>query len=321
MKNYLGLKHFLLITLITAFTFSCSNDDNGSQSSDNIIMVAENANLTSLVSALQRAELVTALEGDGPFTVLAPSNAAFNTFLADNGYATIEDVPIGLLTQVLLNHVISSEIRSNALTSAGSGYSTTLADGPTDGSKLNIYFDARNGVEFNGKAMVSQADVDASNGVVHVVDEVIDLPSIVTFVASDPNFSDLTAALTADGQPNFVSTLSTPNGTSPTPFTVFAPVNDAFSKLTDQPAGALLTAVLQHHVIAENNILSTDITDGLASPATLEGDVLNFAVSGASVTITDGAGNSEATIRTANLQATNGVIHAIETVLIPDTTN
>ncbi|MDP5062152.1 MAG: fasciclin domain-containing protein, partial [Maribacter sp.] len=106
------------------------------------------------------------------------------------------------------------------------------------------------------------------------------------------------------------------------PFTVFAPTNEAFANLAAIPSGEVLTAVLNHHVIAGANIVSGDLSDGLVSPGTLEGDTLTFAIdSDGNVTITDGSGNSGIGIIAVDVQANNGVIHAVDTVMIPDTTN
>jgi uncharacterized surface protein with fasciclin (FAS1) repeats len=419
-----------------------------------------NENLQNLVAALSAAngDLPTVLRGDGPFTVLAPTDDAFATFLDG---AALEDVPVEVLTNVLLNHVISGEITSTDLTGLGSGYTSTLATGAGD-QNVSLFFDTSDGVTFNGvssvvtpdvKALngivhvvdavidipnivdhavanpglsslvgalteggnttftdllsdeetdftvfapgndafgaftnpnsndinailsnhvivgaaafssglsnsyvntaaefdtdenlslyintddgvtlngvsnVVMADIVASNGVIHTVDAVIDLPTVVTFAVADPTFDSLQAALTAEGQPDFVATLS---GTGP--FTVFAPTNDAFQALLDSNDmwnelgdidGGLLTSVLQHHVVASANVRSGDLSDGIMA-TTLEGDdiTINLPGTGDNIAdVTDGAGNTGIGIIAVDVQAINGVIHAVDTVLIPDTNN
>ena len=271
-----------------------------------------NPNLTSLVGALtanNNTTFTTLLsDAEETYTVFAPVNSAFEGFTSDND-----------INNILANHVISGAAADAA--SLSNAYFNTLATN-ADGDFLSLYVNTDDGVVLNGSSTVAAADIVATNGIIHAVDEVIDLPTVVTFATADPNFSSLVGALTTEGQPDFVGTLSTPAGTAPAPFTVFAPVNDAFAALSEVPSGDALTAVLNHHVIAEANIVSGDLSDGLESPATLEGDTLTFAIDAeGNVTITDGAGNTDIGIIAVDVQANNGVIHAINKVMIPNTGN
>jgi uncharacterized surface protein with fasciclin (FAS1) repeats len=317
----------LCLSLIIGFS-SCSSDDDNNNTPPitelNIVETAlGNPDLSSLVAALQAADgdLVTVLSGTGPFTVLAPTNAAFASFLSANGFATLADVPTDVLSQILLNHVISGSLLSTDLST---GYANTSASG-VGGNSMSIYIDTSNGVRFNGVSSVSTADVTASNGVVHVVDAVIGLPDVVTFATADPTFTSLVAALTADASFSYVTTLQTANGTSPAPFTVFAPTNDAFQALLDSDASwntisdiptTTLASVLEYHVIAANNVRSGDLSDGLVTPATLEGSTLTVNISGADVTLSDSTGTDKGVIA-VDVQAANGVIHVVNGVLLP----
>ncbi|MGB5459313.1 MAG: fasciclin domain-containing protein, partial [Eudoraea sp.] len=164
------MKHFLILTFLALAVLSCNNDDDGgSQSGENIVEVAiANPNLSTLVEALEITGLVTTLEGPGPFTVLAPTNAAFDLFLATGNFASINDVPVDVLEQVLLNHVIGSQINAANFVTLSRNYAETLADGPTTGTKLSLYFNATGAaIEFNGASKVIDSDVLASNGVIH----------------------------------------------------------------------------------------------------------------------------------------------------------
>jgi len=273
-----------------------------------------NPNLTSLVGALTTDgnTIFTTLLSDSEtyFTVFAPLNSAFDNFTnpSDND-----------INSILANHVISGAA-ANAASLSNTYFNTAATN--VDGDNLSIYVNVDDGVTLNGTSTVAAADIVAINGIIHAVDMVIDLPSVVTFATADPNFSSLVGALTAEGQPDFVSILNTDTGTDPAPFTVFAPTNGAFADLAAVPSGDVLTAVLNHHVIAGANIVSGDLTNGLVSPATLEGDTLTFTIDGdGNVTITDGSSNSEIGIIAVDVQANNGVIHAIDTVMIPNTTN
>ncbi|TDT37968.1 putative surface protein with fasciclin (FAS1) repeats [Maribacter spongiicola] len=273
-----------------------------------------NPNLTSLVGALTadgNTTFTTLLsDSETDFTVFAPLNSAFDSFTnpSDND-----------INNILANHVISGAA-ANAASLSNTYFNTAATN--VDGDNLSIYVNVDDGVTLNGTSTVAAADIVATNGIIHAVDMVIDLPSVVTFAIADPNFSSLVGALTAEGQPDFVSVLSTPTGTEPAPFTVFAPTNGAFANLAAVPSGEVLTAVLNHHVIAGANIVSGDLSNGLVSPGTLEGDTLTFAIDGdGNVIITDGSGNAGIGIIAVDVQANNGVIHAIDTVMIPDTTN
>lgn len=279
--------------------------------------VSMNDDYSSLLAAVQKAGLVETLSAeDAGLTVFAPNNEAFATFLSENGFASLDDVPTDVLTQLLLNHVISGEVMSGDLSTM---YGNTMATNE-DGDNLSIYINTESGVMLNGVSTVTTADVEVSNGVIHAVDAVIGLPTIVTFATADANFSSLVGALTADDQPDFVSILS---GTTDAPFTVFAPINSAFEALDAVPSGATLTAVLQHHVVAGANARSEDLSNGMMVES-LEGDNITVTLPGTGDNIadlTDGAGNTGIGVVAVDVQATNGVIHAVNQVLIPDTTN
>jgi len=308
-----------VVAFIAMATFSCSNDNNNSiviPPNNTITGIASrNSDLSILVQALSRADLAAALQGSGPFTVFAPTNAAFTQFLDDNNFATLDDVPLAALKEVLLNHVVSGAVTSSDLTT---GYVNTLAKGPASATNtLSLYVNTAAGVKLNGVSNVTTADIIASNGVIHIVDAVIGLPTIVTHATANANFSSLVGALTSAGQPDFVSILS---GTGP--FTVFAPTNDAFTSLNAElaPGGIAsvsasnLTKVLQYHVVS-GNILAGDLTDGqivntLQTPQTF------------TVNLTDGAKIKDVNNRTSNIIATdvqcsNGVIHVLDKVLLP----
>ncbi|WP_298759015.1 fasciclin domain-containing protein [uncultured Psychroserpens sp.] len=277
-----------------------------------------NPGFSNLVAALGAADgnLVDVLSGAGPFTVLAPDDAAFATFLDGT---PLGDVPTDALANILLNHVITGNVASSTLIAGGAGYANTNATGPND-NNLSLYYNTSDGVRFNGVSSVAQADVIGTNGIIHAVDAVIDIPSIVTFATADPNFSTLVTALTTlTPATDFVATLSTANGTSPAPFTVFAPTNDAFDALAAIPAEDVLTQVLLHHVLGDANVQSGDLTDGI-SPSMLNGQAITINLPGTGdniADVTDGAGNSDVGIVAVDVQAGNGVIHVLNKVMLP----
>ncbi len=280
-----------------------------------------NGSFTTLVAAVQAAGLVDTLSGDGPFTVFAPTDEAFAAALGDLGLSA-EDLlaDTDLLTTILTYHVVSGEVLSTDLSD---GMSAATLQGE------EVAIDLSDGVKVNG-ANVVIADVDASNGVIHAIDYVLLPPSlglggdameddameeadevgtIVDVAASNDTFSTLVAALQAA---DLVDTL---NGDGP--FTVFAPTDEAFAAALDSLGltaeellgnTELLTSVLTYHVLA-GEVLSTDISDGMTA-ATLNGAEIT-------IDLSDGVKINDATVIAADVEASNGVIHAIDAVLLP----
>ena len=317
MKNLLKLKVVAIMLFAIGFV-SCDNNDDPMPVDNTITGLAvKNANLKILVQALTRADLATTLKGAGPFTVFAPTDAAFTAFLKTTPYATVNDVPKDVLTQILLNHVVSGSVKSSALTTS---YIKTLAKGSASATNnLSMYVDITSGVKLNGVATVTTADVMASNGVIHVVDAVIGLPTIVTHALANKNFTSLVGALTGSGQPDFVSVLSGAG-----PFTVFAPTNAAFTALNTElaPGGiasvsaANLTKVLQYHVVSGANVLAATLTEGqMVTPILTPAQKFTISLVGGAK-IKD-ASNRTSSIIITDVQCSNGVIHAIDKVLLP----
>jgi len=308
---------YLLILGLAIGMIACSDDEDPMSSQDMTIaeIAADTDDLSNLVSALERADLVSVLDGDTDYTVFAPSNAAFERFLTDNGFSEVDDVPEAVLQNILLNHVVSGSVMSNGLSA---GYIETNAEESTTGNNLNMYVSTDNGVTLNGISTVTQADIEASNGVIHLVDEVIGLPTVVTFATADPGFSTLTLALTrSDLTTDFVSVLSGEG-----PFTVFAPTNDAFADLLAELGlsgladieTATLDAVLKYHVAGDANVLSTMLSDGM--------EVMTLADDSFTVQLDNGAQLVDSQGRTidvivTDVQASNGVVHALNRVLLP----
>ena len=180
-----------------------------------------------------------------------------------------------------------------------------------------MFINTSAGVKINGIATVTSANILANNGVIHFVDKVIRLPTVVTHATANPNFSSLVNALTAEGQPNFVGTLSG-NGT----FTVFAPTNAAFTSLNNElaPEGIAgvssseLTEVLQYHVVNGANVLSNTLTNGQVVNTLAE---QSFTINLSPARITD-ANARVSTITATDVQCSNGVIHVVDKVLLPN---
>jgi len=323
-KTFKLLSVFLLVIGLTG----CSDDDDNGSSiqSTTIVDIALANNLTSLAAALEATNLVTTLQGDGPFTVFAPTNEAFTNLLNATGLdlnnlSTAEEA---LVRNILLNHVIAGPaISSTDLVNAGSGYNNTVATGP-NGENLSIYFTTSNGVMLNGMSTVVTADVAASNGIVHVVDTVIDLPTIATFATTNPALGNLVSALQlADTGMPTVPYITTVSDATAGPFTVFAPSNDAFAALLlelDSTGNteladldpATVNAVLTYHIVAAN-VQSDQLATGTVTTlgGDISADISNF-------TLTD-PNNRVSNIVTSlvDIQSINGVVHVIDKVLLP----
>ncbi len=312
---------FKILSVIFAVGFtavSCSdNEEEPVMSQTAYAIASRDANLSSLKAAIDKAGLATTLDGTGTFTIFAPSNAAFATFLQANGFATLNDVPVAALKEILLNHVLATRVTSSEITT---GYVSTLAKGAASSTRnISMYLNKTTGVKINGTVNVTAADILATNGVIHKTDAVIGLPTIVTHALANPNFTSLVSALTRSDMPNFVGILS---GTASSPFTVFAPTNAAFASLLTETGLANLGAVsqsllenaLKYHVVAGANVASTALTNNMV--------VTTFQTGTFTITTTGGAKITDANNRVSNIiltdvQCSNGIIHAIDKVLLP----
>lgn len=300
---------------------SCSDDeDTTTNTAPEVMTIAEivqdNENFTSLLAALEKTQLTDVLNGTDPYTVFAPQNDAFADFLTAKGFANLDAVPTPVLTQILLNHVVAGDVKAADLST---GYFSNLAAESTTGNNIQKYVDTDGGVTINGTNKVTTADIEASNGTIHIIDSVIDLPTIVTFAVSNPNLSILVEALT---RPSFGSTYVDILSSTDAPFTVFAPTNDAFVKLLGlldvnslaDVDDATLQNVLNYHVIAGANVLASTLEDEQKA-MTFQGSEITIDLDNGAQ-IKEGAGGP-ANIVATDIQSFNGVVHVIDTVLLP----
>jgi uncharacterized surface protein with fasciclin (FAS1) repeats len=249
----------------------------------------------TLVTAVAAAGLESALRAEGPLTVLAPTDAAFDALGAETISALLADP--GTLADILLYHVVDGAVPASVV---GTLSSATTLNGD------DIYI-ANDGMIINGVAMVVSADIQATNGIIHVLDTVLIPPAgtIVDIAAGNEDLETLVAAVTAA---DLVGTLSGPG-----PFTVFAPTDAAFDAL---PAGTVealladipaLTDILLYHVVS--GAVTSPTVVGLNSATTLNGDV--------TITVDGGVFVNDAEVVITDIIATNGVIHVIDAVLLP----
>jgi len=258
---------------------------------------------TTLEAAVLAAGLAETLSGDGPFTVFAPTDAAFAA-LPEGTIDTLLADPTGDLTQILLYHVIGATVLSGDLSDGQTA--TTL-----NGADITVIIND-NGVFIND-AQVTVADVETDNGVVHVIDAVLSPPpakpaSVVDVIVNSEDHTTLEAAVLAAG---LAETLSGDG-----PFTVFAPTDAAFAALPEgtidtllaDPTGQL-TQILLYHVVGAT-VLSSDLSDGQTA-TTLNGTDITVTIND------DGVFINDAKVTVADVETDNGVVHVIDAVLLP----
>jgi len=260
----------------------------------------------NLTLALIKTDLLSTVARN-KLTVLAPSDEAFEKLFRELGVKGIRDIPAQQLKPILLYHVINGRVFSNQLKN---GFVPTL-----NGAAVEVKLG--NGVMFND-AKVVYADIRALNGVIHVIDKVLLPPSknIVEIAAGNPAFSILVDAVKAAGLADVLATGG--------PFTVFAPTNDAFAALLAERGltaaqllgnKELLTKVLLYHVV-DGRVYSSDLPASPLSVKTLNGG--SFSIDASTLKITDFNGRKSGLIPSLlNIQATNGVIHVIDRVILP----
>jgi len=303
-----------LFAALALFLYSCDSPtksdpkDNEEQQPGTVVEVAAaNDDFSTLVTAINAAGLATTLNGDGPFTVFAPTNSAFAALPA----GVLDDLladPMGDLKDILLYHVVSGNVGSETVVTLDKA-ETVL------GEEVSIkVMDGK--VYLNETVMVTTTDIAASNGVIHVIDAVLlppadepELGTIVDVAASNADFSTLVTAVTEAG---LVETLSGDG-----PFTVFAPTNSAFAAL---PAGVLddlladpmgdLKDILLYHVVSGNVGSETVVT--LDKAETVLGEEVSIKVMDGKVYL-----NETVMVTTTDIHADNGIIHVIDAVLIP----
>ena len=294
--HFMKLKFLLLILFISTMRMV--------QAQTVVDIIVNSPNHNTLEAAVIAANLQGTLSGTGPFTVFAPTDAAFAALPAGTVESLLQD-PQGALTNILLNHVTSGNVLSTNLENGQ--VVITLNNGKTVKVTIN-----NNGVFINN-AQVTVADVVAENGVVHVINAVL-LPAntVVDVIVGSAAHNTLEAAVGAAG---LVNTL---NGAGP--FTVFAPTDAAFAALPDgtvetllqDPQGAL-TNILLNHVVGAN-ALSSSLTNGQSIVTLNNGKTVKVTINN------DGVFIDDAQVTVADIATDNGVVHVIDAILLPPNT-
>lgn len=262
----------------------------------------------TLAAALQAAGLIETLKGKGPFTVFAPTDEAFAKLPAGTVENLLKPENKAQLIAILTYHVVPGNVQAKQV--------TTLKNATTvNGQRIDIaVVDGK--VKLDGKTTVIKTDIECTNGVIHVIDNVI-LPvqkDLLQVAGEAGSFSTLAAAINAAGLTDALKGKG--------PFTVFAPTDEAFQKL---PAGTLemllkpenkdkLAAILKLHVIA-GAVYADKVVTMKETPKTLQGQPLQIKIVDGKVMLGNSA--AMATVTATDVEASNGVIHIIDTVLLP----
>lgn len=333
MKTHFKLSAMLPTLALALTLFSCE----APAPSESIVeLAAGNDQVSTLVAALEAAELTTALEGEGPFTVFAPSNAAFEALPEGVVEALLKPENKEVLATILRYHVTAAKLNAADVVGAieaGNGSHTveTLSGGTLTAmmSGENVALKDAQG----NTATVTATDMEGSNGTIHLIDAVLlpegidpaallAKPDLVAIAAGNDDFSTLVAAVQAAG---LVETLQGAG-----PFTVFAPANSAFEALPEGTVEMLLkpeskdqlTSILTYHVVAGKVDAATLIAaiqgaeGGKYTIPTVNGGTLTASLDGENVILTDAKGNT-ATIIATDVEASNGLIHVIDAVAMP----
>ena len=265
-----------------------------------IVEVAQAAgSFNTLLAAAGAAGLSETLSSDGPYTVFAPTDEAFAKLPEGTVEALLKEP--AKLRNILLYHVVPGLVNAKDVVKLRSA-KTALGQ--------SVQISAEDGVRIDN-AKVVKTDIEASNGVIHVIDRVILPKDIVGVAANNGQFSTLVAAIKAAG---LAETLS-----SGGPFTVFAPTNDAFGNLPDGTLENLLKPenkkqlqeILKYHVVPGN--VSAEQAMKLSKAQTVQGEDLTLSNSHK-----DGLKVDNASVIASDILALNGIIHVIDAVLLPE---
>jgi uncharacterized surface protein with fasciclin (FAS1) repeats len=331
MKLINKISKALAVVTVALLSFSCESDsENVVEKYPTIVEIldADAANFSILKAALVKTGLLNTFRNPGSYTILAPKNSAF--IAAGINETTIEamnSTQVGALNRTLRYHVLTSGMLAADLPSKG--YVNTFSPfGTSTSTSISLYSNKTNGVVINGGnnnggATVLQADINASNGVIHVISHVLSIPKVHNLIIANPDLSSLVGVLTSAPQAAVLTDITTTatGATTALSRTVFAPTNAAFGSaafLTGQ-SDANITKVLRYHLV--NNNLRASSSTSFASTA----QTINTQLTGPQQTISIAAGTvkiaditaANANITTINIQGSNGVAHIIDKVLQP----
>ena len=331
MKLINKISKAIAIITVALISFSCENDtENVIEKYPTIVEILEQdaANFSILKAALVKTDLLNTFRNPGSYTVFAPKNSSFITAgITETTIAAMTPAQVATLKKQLQYHVLS--VGTLATDFPTNGYMNSFSPfGTSTSVTISLHTNKASGIKLNGGvsnggATVLQQDINASNGVVHVIDAVLTIPKIHNLIIANPDLSSLVGVLTSTPQAAVLTDLTTTatGATNALSRTVFAPTNAAFTSatfLTGQ-SDANITKVLKFHL--ENNNRRASSSTAFASTALtintqLTGPQQTIAIAANTVKIAD-ITTVNATIKAINIQGTNGVAHIIDKVLQP----
>jgi uncharacterized surface protein with fasciclin (FAS1) repeats len=293
-----------ILFLLSSVPATIAGDRTQIEASDVVSVAAGAGDFKTLSAAIEAAGLADALRGPGPFTVFAPTDAAFAALPAGTLDSLLLPENRERLVAILRHHVLSGRLRAADVV----GQSRLMTLG---GQSLQVNVSDA-GVQVGG-ARVTTADIDASNGVIHVIDEVLlpaDRADIVDTAVGAGSFGTLVKAVQAAGLEEALRGAG--------PFTVFAPSDAAFAKLDPATLASLLeprnreklAGILKFHVVA--GAVESSGLKGTTRVKTLNGQELEIVARDGKVSV------NGAQVTGADVMAGNGVIHVIDAVLLPE---
>jgi uncharacterized surface protein with fasciclin (FAS1) repeats len=311
MKNKL-----ITLALVSTLGLVGCGSDNDPAPLDIVETAQADDRFETLVAAVVQADLVGTLQGDGPFTVFAPTDDAFASYLQANDLTAQELLNSSSLGDILTYHVLFGEVLSGAAISVA-GSSDNLVE-TVNTADLALSLTGSDLYVNTSKVIVT--DVQASNGVIHAIDKVLVPPTANALSDDTKTITELVTALSTASSPEFTelydavvaADLATTLD-SAGPFTVFAPTDAAFNAIdTSGLTTAELKEILLQHVVSGN-------VDSVMAYALNGSDVTtaNTAGSKVSVLVQDGKLTIEgAEVVITDVQASNGVIHVISSVIV-----
>lgn len=315
MNKIVNSRYLILLFIFASSVFTSCLSDNDDPDLPELLSVAQSESSISLyVSAWDRTGFSPSISDPVNYTILAPNNSSMEAYLADLGYTSIDSVPITFLTNLVDYHI---QYGYAPVDNIVSNYYGTPSGGGPGGAALVLFAEQLiNGLFFNSSVQVVRADIKASNGVVHILGGVLEMPSAYNLLEQNASFSSSIEALERTGLDALLK--------NPNPYTFLAPTNQAFELyvatnadydgIDDIPTDTL-SMLLKYHLI-EGNIPIDSLFAIELTPTLSAGDTIRIISDfDGSYSALGNRGSSQVLL--GNIQGTNGILHAAEALLTP----
>jgi uncharacterized surface protein with fasciclin (FAS1) repeats len=268
--------------------------------------------------AMDHTSIIGILEAPGPYTIFMPNQVGFSKFRIEKGIDAAEEIPEDTLKRILLYHIVPGHWQ---LFQIPRGYYPTLATEESSNNPIDLFIDAEELLELNGIVALDEPNLETVNGVLHSISAVLNIPTLLTHLSVNDEFSMISGILTSGLPGEELLEIFQQEG----PFTFFAPNNkalesflaehDEWQTIEDIPR-EVLNEILAYHLIGEWNFLLKEIlVERMVS--TLNGKSLTVVPVKRGWEIRDGSGSMVRVTRN-DIQAVNGVIHQVDRVLLPE---